>query len=195
VFPLDQAKDVAAAARAAGLSIHLDGARIFNAEVATGTPAREWAQLADTVSFCLSKGLGAPVGSLVCGRRELARPLHRARKLLGGGMRQAGILAAAGLHALAHHVERLAEDHANARRLAAGLQELGLRVDPPPETNMVMLETEDAPGLSRALRARGVLINPVSPTRLRAVTHLDVSVGDIDEAVARIAEVLAPRSR
>jgi threonine aldolase len=110
-------------------------------------------------------------------------------------MRQAGILAAAGLYALAHHVERLAEDHANARRLAAGLQELGLRVDPAPETNMVMFETEDAPAFSRALRARGVLINPVGPTRLRAVTHLDVSEGDIDEAIARISETVAPRSR
>jgi threonine aldolase len=195
VFPLDQAKDVAAAARAAGLSIHLDGARIFNAEVATGTPAREWAQLADTVSFCLSKGLGAPVGSLVCGRRELARPLHRARKLLGGGMRQAGILAAAGLYALAHHVERLAEDHANARRLAAGLEEQGLRVDPAPETNMVMFEAEDAPALSRALRQRGVLINPIAPTRLRAVTHLDVGAADIDLAVGRVAEVVAASRR
>jgi threonine aldolase len=190
VFPLDQAKDVAAAARAAGLSIHLDGARIFNAEVATGTPAREWAQLADTVSFCLSKGLGAPVGSLVCGRRELARPLHRARKMLGGGMRQAGILAAAGVYALEHHVERLAEDHANARRLAAGLQELGLRVDPAPETNMVMFEAEDAPALSRALREKGVLLNPVSGTRIRAVTHLDVGAEDVGEALTRIAEVL-----
>jgi threonine aldolase len=190
VFPLDQAKDVAAAARAAGLSIHLDGARIFNAEVATGTPAREWAQLADTVSFCLSKGLGAPVGSLVCGRRELARPLHRARKLLGGGMRQAGILAAAGLHALAHHVERLAGDHANARRLAAGLLELGLRVDPAPETNMVMFDVDDASALSRSLRERRLLINPIGAGRLRAVTHLDVSTDDIDDALSRIGEAL-----
>jgi threonine aldolase len=195
VFPLDQAKDVAAAARAAGLSIHLDGARIFNAEVATGTPAREWAQLADTVSFCLSKGLGAPVGSLVCGRRELARPLHRARKILGGGMRQAGILAAAGVYALEHHIERLAEDHANARRLAAGLQELGLRVDPAPETNMVMIEWEDAAALSRALREQGVQINAIGPSRLRAVTHLDVSEADIDEAITRVGEVVRGLAR
>ena len=190
VFPLDLAKDVAAAAREAGLSIHLDGARLFNAEVATGTPARAWAQLVDTVSFCLSKGLGAPVGSLVCGRRELLEPMHRARKLLGGGMRQAGVLAAAGLHALEHHVDRLAEDHANARRLASGLQTLGLRVDPPPETNMVMFEVDDGPGFARALRERNVLIGSIEAGSFRAVTHLDVSSEDVDEALARIEEIV-----
>ncbi len=189
VFPLELAKDVASAARVAGLSLHLDGARIFNAEIATGTPAKAWAGLVDTVSFCLSKGLGAPVGSLVCGRAELLKPLHRARKLLGGGMRQAGILAAAGLYALEHHIDRLAEDHANARRLAAGLQDLEIRVDPAPETNMVMFEIDDVAGFGAALRERSLLCNPLAG-RFRAVTHLDVSADDIEDAIGRIGEVV-----
>jgi threonine aldolase len=190
VFPLDLAKDVAAAARDAGLSLHIDGARIFNAQVATGTPAKAWAQLADTVSFCLSKGLGAPVGSLVCGRRDLLAPMRRARKLFGGGMRQAGILAAAGLYALEHHVDRLADDHANARRLAVGLERLGLRVDPAPETNIVMFEVDDGPAFARELLERRLRINPVGEGRFRAVTHLDVTVADVDEALGRIDEIL-----
>ncbi|MGH0033225.1 MAG: threonine aldolase family protein [Myxococcota bacterium] len=190
VFPLDLAKDVAAAARDAGLALHLDGARLFNAEAATGTPAAEWAGLFDTVSFCLSKGLGAPVGSLVCGSRERLRALHRALKLLGGGMRQAGVLAAAGLHALEHHVARLADDHANARRLAAGLAGLGLRVDPAPETNMVLFDVDDGTAFSRALGERALRINPIAPGRYRAVTHLDVSEADVDDALGRIEEIV-----
>jgi threonine aldolase len=159
--------------------------------VATGTPAAVWAEPFDTVTFCLSKGLGAPVGSLVCGSREVIRRVHRARKMLGGGLRQAGILAAAGLYALEHHVERLAEDHANARRLAAGLEKLGFEVDPPPETNMVMFRVEDTMGFLRATRERGVLVNPTGPGVFRAVTHLDVSDADVEEALGRIGEVVA----
>jgi threonine aldolase len=189
VFPLEMAKDVAAAAREAGLSLHLDGARIFNAEVASGTPAREWARLFDTVSFCLSKGLGAPVGSLVCGSRELLPTLHRARKQLGGGMRQAGILAAAGLHALEHHVERLADDHANARRLAQGLEGLGFPLVCPCETNMVVFGVRETGRFLTASRERELLINPVADGRFRAVTHLDVSADDIEEALGRIEEM------
>ncbi len=191
VFPLDQLKDVAQVARQHGLALHLDGARLWNAVVATGTPAAVWAEPFDTVTFCLSKGLGAPVGSLVCGSHELIRRVHRARKMLGGGLRQAGILAAAGLYALEHHVERLAIDHANARRLAAGFEKLGLPVDRPPETNMVMFRIEDTMGFLRATRARGVLVNPAAPDVFRAVTHLDVSETDIDEALGRIGEVVA----
>jgi threonine aldolase len=191
VFPLDLAKDVASVARQAGLALHLDGARLFNAEVATGTPAAEWAGLFDTVSFCLSKGLGAPVGSLVCTSRERRPALHRARKLLGGGMRQAGILAAAGLHALERHVERLAEDHANARRLALGLEGLGFHVDPAPETNMVMFDVGDTEGFLRACHERSLRINPVAPGRFRAVTHLGIGAEDVDEAVERVREVAA----
>ncbi len=189
IFPLEQVRDVARAARERGLHLHLDGARLFNAVVATGTDAAVWAEPFDTVTFCLSKGLGAPVGSVICTSAELAREVHRSRKMLGGGMRQAGILAAAGLHALEHHVERLALDHANARRLAAGLEKLGLRVDPPPETNMVMFEVKDTLEFLAALRERSLLINPVAEGWFRAVTHLDVSEADVDEALGRIEEV------
>ena len=190
VFPLDQLKDVAQVARQHGLALHLDGARLWNAVIATGTPASVWAEPFDTVTFCLSKGLGAPAGSLVCGSHEVIRRVHRARKLLGGGLRQAGILAAAGLYALEHHVERLADDHANAHRLAAGLEKLGLPIVAPPETNMVMFRVEDTMGFLRATRARGVLMNPTAPGVFRAVTHLDVGDGDIDEALGRIDEVV-----
>lgn len=191
VFPLAQAKDVATAARSRGLALHLDGARLWNAVVATGTPASAWAELFDTVTFCLSKGLGAPVGSLVCGSRSAIRAAHRARKMLGGGMRQAGILAAAGLHALEHHVERLADDHAHAKRLAQGLTRLGFRVNPPPETNIVVFEVDDTAGFLRATRERHVLVNPIAEGVFRAVTHLDVSGDDVDEAIDRVEEVSA----
>jgi threonine aldolase len=188
VFPLEQARAVAAVARERGLRLHLDGARIFNAEVASGVPAAAFAEPFDTVAFCLSKGLGAPVGSLVCGSAETIWRVHRVRKMLGGGMRQAGLLAAAGIHALEHHVERLAEDHRNAARLARGLEELGLPVDPKPETNMVLFRVEDTLGFLRETRAREVLVNPLAPGRFRAVTHLDVSAADVDEALGRIGE-------
>jgi len=191
VFPLESIRRMAEAARDRGLALHLDGARLFHAEVATGVPARQWAAPFDTVSFCLSKGLGAPVGSLVCGSAEGVARIHRYRKMLGGGMRQAGILAAAGLHALEHHVERLAEDHAHARRLAAGLERLGLPVDPPPETNMVFFAADDVAGLLREARARGVLLGAIRPGVVRAVLHLEVSGDDVDAAVGRIGEALA----
>ena len=190
VFPLDTLRDACAAARELGLGLHLDGARLFNAVVATGVPAQMWAEPFDTVSFCLSKGLGAPVGSLVCGSRARIREVHRARKLLGGGMRQAGILAAAGLHALDHHIERLALDHANAKRFADGLGALGITVRPAPETNMVMFEVDDAAAFARGLRERALRINAIGPGRFRAVTHLDVTAADIDEALARIEELV-----
>jgi len=191
VFPFDQLQRVATAARAHGLRLHLDGARLFNAVVATGIPAFRWAEPFDTVSFCLSKGLGAPVGSLVCGSSAVIDRVHRFRKMYGGGMRQAGILAAAGLYALEHHGERLAEDHTNARRLAAGLERLGVTVDPAPETNMVLFEVEDAGAFLAAILARGVLMNPVSRNRFRAVTHLDIGTKDVDDALATIGEALA----
>ena len=191
VFPLDQLKDVAQVAKQHGLALHLDGARLWNAVVATGTPAAVWAEPFDSVTFCLSKGLGAPVGSLVCGSHEVIRRVQRARKMLGGGLRQAGILAAAGLYALEHHIERLADDHANARKLAAGLEKLGLPVEPRPETNMVMFRVEDVMGFLRETRSRRVLVNPTAPGVFRAVTHLDVAEADIDEALGRIEEVVA----
>ena len=190
VFPLDQLKDVAQVAKQHGLALHLDGARLWNAVVATGTPAAIWAEPFDTVTFCLSKGLGAPVGSLVCGSHEVIRRVQRARKMLGGGLRQAGILAAAGLHALEHHIQKLADDHANARRLASGLEKLGLAVSPAPETNIVLFRVDDVMGFLRETRTRRVLMNPTAPGVFRAVTHLDVGEADIDEALARIEEVV-----
>lgn len=190
VFPLDRIKDVAASARELGLHLHLDGARLFNAVVATGTPAAVWAEPFDTVTFCLSKGLGAPVGSVICGTSEGIARVRRVRKMLGGGMRQAGILAAAGLYALEHNVERLAQDHANARRLALGLSELGFPVESSPETNILMFGVEDTPGFLRAARERELLIDPMDPGRFRAVTHLDVSTQDVEDALGRIAEIV-----
>ena len=172
--------------------MHMDGARLFNAEAATGIDAARWAEPFDTVSFCLSKGLGAPVGSLVVGSRALIERAHRFRKQLGGGMRQAGILAAAGIFALEHNTKRLADDHANARRLAAGLAELpGVVVPAPPESNIVMFQRANAAAFSAALRARGVLVNPVARDALRAVTHLDVGAAEIDAALAIMRELRA----
>jgi threonine aldolase len=191
IFPLERLTDVARVAKQRGLALHLDGARLFNAVVASGIPAPVWAEPFDTVTFCLSKGLGAPAGSLVCGSHDVIRRVHRARKLLGGGLRQAGVLAAAGLHALEHHVERLADDHANARRLAAGLERLGFSVDPAPETNMVLFAVKDVAGFLRETRRRELLINPAALGQFRAVTHLDVSQADVDDALGRIAEVAA----
>ena len=190
IFPLASIEAIAEVARERGLSLHLDGARLWNAVAATGVPAERWAAPFDTVSCCLSKGLGAPVGSVVCGSHEVIARVHRARKRFGGGMRQAGILAAAGLFALEQHRERLVEDHANARRLAEGLAQLGFRVDPAPETNMVMFDVEDTPGFLRATRAREVWINPIGARRFRAVTHLDVSAMDVEAALERIAAVV-----
>jgi threonine aldolase len=191
VFALKRVRGVAKAARECGLRLHLDGARLWNAVVATGIPAASWAEPFDSVSCCFSKGLGAPVGSVVSGSAELVERMHRFRKMLGGGMRQAGILAAAGLYALEHHVTRLADDHAHARRLAAGLRELGLKVQGEPDTNMVLFEFDDVGRFARATRSRKLLIDPIAPGRLRAVTHLDVNAADIEDALTRIAEVMA----
>ena len=190
VFALDGLEAATAVARDAGLATHLDGARLFNAEVATGVEAARWARSFDTVAFCFSKGLGAPVGSVLCGSRVAIEQARRLRKRLGGGMRQAGLLAAAARYALAYHVARLADDHANARRLAEGLQKAGLPVDPWPETNMVMFRVADTMGFLRAAQERGVLMLPTDPGRFRAVTHLDVSTEDVDAALERIAAAL-----
>ncbi len=189
VWPQAEVERVAAWARGAGMAVHLDGARVFNASVASGCPVRDLAAPADTVSFCLSKGLGAPVGSVLCGPERLMMRAHRYRKMLGGGMRQAGILAAAGLWALEHHVERLAEDHANARALAdalAGAPGIGRIV--PPETNIIMvdLSRRGAAEVIERLKVAGVLANVVSPSRIRLVTHLDVD----RDAVLRAARLL-----
>ena len=179
------------------LGIHLDGARIFNAAVALELDVSALVRDADSVSFCLSKGLAAPVGSLVCGSVQFVRKARRQRKMLGGGMRQAGVLAAAGIVALDTMIERLAEDHANARRLARGLAELpGILLDPEMvHTNIVIFEMASealAPGdLVAGLAARGVKLSAIGGRRLRAVTHCDVEPAGIDYAVSAVREVLA----
>ncbi len=187
---LEVVRDLTSAARERGLATHLDGARLFNAEVATGTSVAAWASAFDTVSFCLSKGLGAPVGSLVCGTRDQVARIHRMRKMFGGGMRQAGVLAAAGIYALEHHVERLAEDHENARSLAEGLAAAGLDVVRPPQTNILLFEVGDAPAFVGAARERGVLVNAMTATRVRALTHLDVDRADVREALERLRSLV-----
>ncbi len=189
VFPLEEFAAVAAEARDLGLKVHLDGARLFNAEVATGIPAREWCDHAGTVSVCSSKGLGAPVGSLLASDEETIWEARRARKVLGGGMRQAGVIAAASLYAFEHHVERLAGDHERAKRLAAGLDAAGYWVEPP-ETNIVLVHVEDAGEFLRALAGEGVLATPRSKDTVRLCTHLDAGDEQIDaavEAVSRLA--------
>jgi threonine aldolase len=190
VLPLAYIEQATALARRKGLATHLDGARLFNAAVASGLPARRIAQHFDSVSVCFSKGLGTPVGSALVGSKDFIAKAHRVRKMLGGGMRQAGVLAAAALHALDHHVERLAEDHANARRLAEGLQGLpGVTVEMP-QTNILFVDLapEKAAGVVGRLREAGVLCTGL--LRLRFVTHLDVSAADIEQAVRLLRETL-----
>jgi threonine aldolase len=180
--------EATALARKHGLATHLDGARLFNAATALKLPAHEIAQHFDTVSVCFSKGLGAPVGSALCGSKALIRSAHRWRKMLGGGMRQAGVLAAAALHALDHHVVRLADDHVLAQRLAQGLNGLPGLVVEPPQTNMVFVDVagERAAGLVLHLKSRGVLTTGLY--RLRFVTHLDVDAQGVDHAIAAVRE-------
>jgi len=187
-LPLAYPADATALARKKGLATHLDGARLFNAAVKLGVPAREIAQSFDSVSVCFSKGLGAPVGSALVGSREFIARAHRWRKMLGGAMRQAGVLAGAALHALDHHIDRLADDHALARRLADGLQGIdGLTIEPP-QTNMVFagVSRERGDGLLAHLKSRGVLATGIY--QLRFVTHLDVDAAGIDRAIAAVRE-------
>jgi threonine aldolase len=177
-----------------GLVTHLDGARLFNAVVASGIEARRWTRHFETVSVCFSKGLGAPVGSALCGPKDLMVKARRIRKLFGGGMRQAGVIAAAALYALENHIERLAEDHANAKTLAAavrrikGLELLGDTVD----TNIVIFRVE--PGLGTAaefcqrLAEHGLLVLAIGAQQVRAVTHLDVDAADTRKAGEILAE-------
>ncbi len=193
VWSLAQAHAVAERARALGLATHIDGARIWNASVASGVDVATWCAPFDTASVCFSKGLGAPVGSAFCGPHRLVDEARRLRKRWGGAMRQAGILAAGALHALAHHRARLAEDHANARALAEALSRApGVRVDlASVETNLVNIDLDvPADAVARLAREAGVLINPSGPRRLRAVTHLDVSRADIDAAEATLGEAI-----
>src|SRR3954468_15441039 len=187
VQPLDQLQKLWDWSREADVAVHLDGARLFNAHVASGVALDTYGRLADTASVCLSKGLGAPVGSVLVGSADRIAVGRLWRKRLGGGMRQVGVLAAAGLYALDHHVERLAEDHEHARRLA---ERLG--VDPATvETNMVVVDDVPAPAVAEAAKAQGVLVGQVSDRRIRLLPHLDVDRAGIDRAAKVIAQVIA----
>ena len=192
VHPITTIAEIAGWARAHNLAMHLDGARLMNAVVASGIPASEWARYFDTVSICFSKGLGAPVGSALVGSNEAIHEAHRLRKLLGGGMRQAGVVAAGALHALEHHVTRLAEDHRNAEVLAKAVEETsGLSLEKGPvETNLVWIAVDPGLGTAREvsarLKERGLLVSALGAQVLRACTHLDVS----REQTLKAAEIL-----
>ena len=196
VWPLEAFHAVEAAARELELQVHVDGARLWNASVAAGYSPADFVRRADSVSVCFSKGLGCPVGSALAGTDAFIERARRFRKMFGGGMRQSGLLAAAALHALDHHVERLRDDHANAVRLARGAAALpGISLAIPPErtpTNMVFVHVDPrmatAQQVSDRLQARRVLALALDPQRLRLVTHLDVSANDIDRAVAALGE-------
>jgi threonine aldolase len=192
VWPLEQMRGVLEAARDAGLRAHLDGARLMNAVVASGISASDYASGFDTAWIDFTKGLGAPVGACLAGSATLIEEAWRLKQMMGGALRQAGIVAAAGLYALDHNVERLADDHANARALADGLAELpGASVDASKvETNIVIFDVDDAPKRWAELAEAGVEVTPVGPTRLRAVTHLDVDRAGIDRALEAFRRVL-----
>jgi len=197
VYPIEAMRDAHSLAAERGLKLHLDGARIFNAAAASGKDAREYCSLTDSVMFCLSKGLGAPIGSMLAGDAPFILAARRYRKMLGGGMRQVGVIAAAGVYALKHNVRRLGEDHARARRLAEAIASIPvLAVDlATVETNIVVIDVS-ATGRSvdecvAGLERQGVLVVPFGRTRMRAVAHLDIDDGDIDRAIAAFETVFA----
>ena len=187
VIPIEEIQELGEFVDENDIGLHIDGARIWNAHVATGTPLAEYGRLADVLAVCLSKGLGAPVGSLVVGYQDAIEEARVWRKRLGGGMRQVGVLAAAGLYALDHHVERLAEDHAHARLLADACG-----VDPDTvDTNIVVVDVPDAAAVVAAARESEVLVSAVGPRTLRLVTHLDVSRDQAEEAASVLTKVLS----
>jgi len=199
VMPHDYLTDAAALARAQGLSVHLDGARVFNAAVANAGEGGDWlaalrriTDVFDSVSVCFSKGLGAPMGSALCGSKELIARAHRVRKMTGGGLRQAGVVAAAAMYALDHHVDRLRQDHAMAQRLADGLQGLSGLAVRSVQTNIVFLDVSEGrgPALLAHLKAAGVLATGM--LGLRFVTHMDVDADAIDHAIAAIRAFIQP---
>ncbi|MCW2796390.1 GntG family PLP-dependent aldolase [Nocardioides sp.] len=185
VLPLADLRDLREWATGVGVRLHVDGARIWNAHVATGTPLRDYGAVADVMAVCLSKGLGAPVGSLMVGSSDTVAEARIWRKRMGGGMRQVGILAAAGLHALDHHLERLADDHTHARLLAeaCGVDPSGV------DTNIVVVSRSDAADFVAAAREAGVLVATVGPTAVRLVTHLDINTSDAERAAAVLARL------
>jgi threonine aldolase len=197
VQPFDKVAAICHWAHEHGLIAHMDGARLMNAVVASGISAADWAQHFDTVSVCFSKGLGAPIGSALIGPRATIDKARRIRKVFGGGMRQAGIIAAAALYALDHHIDRLAEDHRHAQRLAAGIASIaGLTLSPAEvETNILCFEVDPRLGTAGEfvwrLKERGLLVLAIGPSRVRMVTHLDVSADDIEPGLNILREVAA----
>jgi threonine aldolase len=194
IWPLAKVREVTDVARRRGLATHMDGARLMNAVVASGVSASEWAAPFDSAWIDFTKGLGAPVGAAIAGPRDFIAEAWRLKQQMGGAMRQAGIIAAGGIYALRHHVKRLAEDHANARRLADGLAALpGVALDPATvETNLVFFDVTgaiDAPTAVQGLLARGVRMGALGPRTIRAVTHLDVSAAAIDKTLAAAREI------
>jgi threonine aldolase len=192
VWPLEQLRAVLSVASEAGLRRHMDGARLMNAVVASGVPAPAWTSGFDTAWIDFSKGLGAPMGACLAGSEELIDEAWRYKQMLGGALRQAGIVAAGALYALDHNVERLAEDHANARRLASGLAEIdGISIDPSEvTTNIVIFSVADPDGLCASLERAGVRMGALDASRVRAVTHLDVDEAGIDAAIAAVRGAL-----
>ncbi len=197
LFPIEEMEEIGRFARERGIAVHLDGARLWNASVASGVPLERYGAAVESVTVCLSKGLGAPVGSVIAGSAELIRRVHRIRKMLGGGMRQAGILAAAGLYAIENNFDRLAEDHGNAKILAEALAEIpGIQVDPGRvETNIVLADVSDHPlgerGIIETLAKRDVHLIAIDTNMLRFVTSLMVSADQAREAAAIIRERLS----
>jgi threonine aldolase len=193
ILPLETVSAICGWARENKLATHLDGARLFNAVVASKTPASEWSRHFDTVSVCFSKGLGAPVGSALAGTREMIAVAHRHRKMFGGGMRQAGIIAAGALYALRHQIDRLADDHALAAMIGNAVEQIpGLTLQPPPETNIVIFHLQPELGTAGEFSARlaqlGVLAMAFGPQQVRLVTHLNLSRADVQRACEAIAE-------
>ena len=193
VITPEETAEVVELARRYGAAVHLDGARIFNAAVALGVPAAQLAVEVDSVTFCLSKGLAAPVGSLVCGSGDFVARARKARKMLGGGMRQVGVIAAAGIIALETMIDRLAEDHEHARLLAHGLAQVsGVRIDATSvQTNIVVLNVDDGAAFQRRLQELGVLTTAFGPSRVRMVTHYGILRQDIEEALERLLQAAA----
>jgi threonine aldolase len=195
VHPINSIAEIAQWAREHNLAMHLDGARLMNAVIASGIKAHEWARYFDTVSICFSKGLGAPIGSALAGSSDAIRRARRLRKLLGGGMRQVGIIAAGALYALEHHVDRLSEDHAHAQVLAEAFAETeGFALESGPvETNLVWVTVNPATGtgaeVAAYLRSRGILVSVPGPQVIRACTHLDVTSEQVEHAAQVIREI------
>jgi threonine aldolase len=196
VWPLEDYREVIETARELGLAVHLDGARIFNASVASGVPAAEYGRLCDTVTVCFSKGLGCPTGAILAGPAETIEAAWTGKFLFGGALRQAGVIAAAMLYALDHNIERLADDHARARRLAEGLAAGGLDVDPDAtETNFVAVPVDDPSAARQRIRDAGVLVGALRPGVLRIATYLGIEDEHVDRAIDAIPQALRVLAR